>query len=197
MLWSRLENNKTAVSQIRNLKTTTFTESHTTDMLILAAAVHNLCLWSFMVCRASPYLTSLCLSLWACHFPLLLLLSFPPRPRRPRVCSLAVGLLGGWGGGVYLVGAALLCPHHSLLWNSYAVGSHCGANNNKIKKKKMYMSQIEIEYELLSSLKMPVCFWGHSHCSTMQCMMKINEHLIDSDSSKKKKREKRRRKFHI
>lgn len=104
ILCYRLENNKTGVSQSRNLKTTTFTESSATDVLILAALVHNLCLWSSMVCCASPYLAALCLSLWAYHFPLLLLLllPFPPRPRTQRVCSLEVGLLGGWGGGVYM-----------------------------------------------------------------------------------------------
>lgn len=122
ILWCGLEDNKTAVSQIRNLKTTTLTESPTTDVLILAVAEHDLSLWSCMVCCASPYLTSLCLSLWACHFPpllppllLLLLLSFPPWPRRPWQCSLEVALLGGRGGGVYMVGAALLWPHHWLL----------------------------------------------------------------------------------
>lgn len=84
-------------------------------MLILAAAAQNLCLWSCLVCSAAPYLTSLCLSL--CEpFTSLLLLSFPPRPRRPWVYSLEVALWGGWGGGVYMVGATLWCPHHWLLW---------------------------------------------------------------------------------
>lgn len=130
-LLERLENNETAAYQIRTLKTTTFTESPTTDMLILAAAAQNLCLWSCLVCSAAPYLTSLCLSLCEPSTSLLLL-SFPPRPRRPRVCSLEVGLWGGWGGGVYMVGATLWCPHHWLLWIWRVRRYECVTSNNSL-----------------------------------------------------------------
>lgn len=100
-------------------------------MLILAAAAQNLCLWSCLVCSAAPYLTSLCLSL--CEpFTSLLLLSFPPRPRRPWVYSLEVALWGGWGGGVYMVGATLWCPHHWLLWIWRVRRYECVTRNNSL-----------------------------------------------------------------
>lgn len=138
ILCYRLENNKTGVSQSRNLKTTTFTESSATDVLILAALVHNLCLWSSMVCCASPYLAALCLSLWAYHFPLLLLLilPFPPISSQAQDAAgvLTRGRSPGRMRGRCLHGVTLLCPLHWLLRNRWTVGSNYIANNSKNKK---------------------------------------------------------------
>ena len=143
MLCSRLGNIKRA--QFRNLKTTAFTRSPTTDVLTLAAAAVTFCVWSCAVCSAlSLSHLARAVSVWACHFPLplLLLLSFPPRPRRPRACLLEAGPRGGWGGGVYMVGAALRCPHHWLLWNHRRVCQDCVANDNKVKKIDQNISDL-------------------------------------------------------
>lgn len=119
---------------LETLKQCTFSQCSIADVLILAAPALDLRLWSGHGVLRPPHTVSLCEL--ATSLSPHLLLSFPPRLRRPRACTLEVGLLGGRGGRC-LRGAALLCPHHWLLtkisgpvhWNSIS------ANNRIIQYK--------------------------------------------------------------
>lgn len=82
-----------------------------------------------VLCRSLSHLT-LSLSLWAFHFPPPPLIS--SQAQEARVYSLEVALWGGWGGGVYMVGAALWCPHHWLLWIWRVRRYECVTSNNSL-----------------------------------------------------------------
>lgn len=116
-LW--LEYSQADNSQFRNLKTIHFywTLHHWCAYFGRSGAWPPSLIWAW---RAAPVqIPPHTVSLWARHFPLLHLLhSFPPRLKRPRVCTLEVGLLGGWGGGVYmeLLSCVLITDFSQIRW---------------------------------------------------------------------------------